>query len=132
MSKEPKEIPDKLFFRIREVAKLAEVEPYVLRFWESEFKDLAPEKNRAGWRVYRRQDVERVFEIKRLLYDEGFTIEGARKRLSQRNHPPQLETEEPPSGKEKSPPLLDLPRTHQTLRQVKNELESILTLLNKR
>ncbi|MDD5543071.1 MAG: MerR family transcriptional regulator [Acidobacteriia bacterium] len=132
MSKVVKEIPDKLFFRIREVAKLAEVEPYVLRFWESEFKELAPEKNRAGWRVYRRQDVEKVLEIKRLLYDEGFTIDGARKRLTEGNHHSAPAVERAAPENENVAVAASAPRTQQTLRQVKGELESILTLLNKR
>ena len=75
------EIPDKLYFRIGEVAKLAGIKPYVLRFWESEFSGLGPKKSGTGHRLYRRKDVELVLEIKRLLYDKRFTIEGARKVL---------------------------------------------------
>jgi DNA-binding transcriptional MerR regulator len=80
-----KEIPDKLFFKIGEVAEIAEVEPHVLRYWESEFGLLKPEKSKTGQRVYRKKDVETVLEIKRLLYEERFSIEGAKKRL-QRKH----------------------------------------------
>ena len=75
------EIPDKLYFRIGDVAKLAGIKPYVLRFWESEFPGLGPKKSGTGHRLYRRKDVEMVLEIKRLLYDKRFTIEGARKVL---------------------------------------------------
>ncbi len=75
------EIPDKLYFRIGEVAKLAGIKPYVLRFWESEFSGLGPKKSGTGHRLYRRKDVELVLEIKRLLYDRRYTIEGARKVL---------------------------------------------------
>jgi DNA-binding transcriptional MerR regulator len=75
------EIPDKLYFRIGEVAKLAGIKPYVLRFWESEFHGLGPKKSGTGHRLYRRKDVELVLEIKRLLYDRRYTIEGARKVL---------------------------------------------------
>jgi DNA-binding transcriptional MerR regulator len=75
------EIPNKLYFRIGEVAKLAGIKPYVLRFWESEFAGLGPKKSGTGHRLYRRKDVELVLEIKRLLYEKRFTIEGARKVL---------------------------------------------------
>src|SRR5215831_9002611 len=75
------EIPEKLFFRIGEVCDLIKVQPHVLRYWETEFPMLAPQKNRAGQRVYRRKDVEMVFRIRDLLYEEKFTIAGAKKRL---------------------------------------------------
>lgn len=75
------EIPNKLYFRIGEVSRLAGVKPYVLRFWQSEFPALAPKKSGTGHRLYRRKEVELVLEIKRLLYDNRFTIEGARKAL---------------------------------------------------
>jgi DNA-binding transcriptional MerR regulator len=74
-------IPDKLFFKIGEVCELVGVQAHVLRYWESEFPMLQPQKNRAGQRTYRRKDVEMALRIKELLYDEGFTIAGARKRL---------------------------------------------------
>lgn len=74
--------PDKLFYKIGEVGRIAGVEPYVLRYWETEFPFLRPRKNKSGQRVYTRKDLETVFEIKRLLYEERFTIEGVRKRLS--------------------------------------------------
>jgi DNA-binding transcriptional MerR regulator len=74
-------IPDKLFFRIGEVSQLVGVEPYVLRYWESEFPGLSPKKSSTGQRMFRRKDVELLLNIKHLLYDEKFTIEGARKAL---------------------------------------------------
>ncbi len=79
---EAPDIPDKLYFRIGEVANLAGIKPYVLRFWESEFAALGPKKSGTGHRLYRRKDVEMVLEIKRLLYDRRYTIEGARKVLA--------------------------------------------------
>src|ERR1044071_5131948 len=84
MTISPEEIPDKLYFRIGDVARLANIKPYVLRFWESEFPGLGPKKSGTGHRLYRRKDVEMVLEIKRLLYQERFTIEGARKFLESR------------------------------------------------
>src|SRR5712692_7055242 len=78
------EIPDKLYFRIGEVARLAGIKPYVLRFWETEFPSLGPKKSGTGHRLFRRKDVELVLEIKRLLYEKRFTIEGARKFLDTR------------------------------------------------
>jgi DNA-binding transcriptional MerR regulator len=78
------EIPDKLYFRIGDVARLAGIKPYVLRFWETEFPALGPKKSGTGHRLYRRKDVEMVLEIKRLLYEQRFTIEGARKFLETR------------------------------------------------
>jgi DNA-binding transcriptional MerR regulator len=80
----PEDIPDKLYFRIGEVARLAGIKPYVLRFWETEFPVLGPRKSGTGHRLYRRKDVQLVFEIKRLLYEQRFTIEGARKFLEAR------------------------------------------------
>jgi DNA-binding transcriptional MerR regulator len=73
-----REIPDKLYFRIGEVARLCEVPAYVLRFWEGEFPQLKPNKGGTGQRLYRRRDVEMALRIKSLLYDEGYTIPGAR------------------------------------------------------
>jgi len=78
-------IPDKLYFRIGEVSRLSGVKPHVLRYWEAEFPAIAPKKSGSGHRLYRRKDVELILEIKRLLYEERFTIEGARKFLSQKS-----------------------------------------------
>jgi DNA-binding transcriptional MerR regulator len=74
-------IPDKLYFRIGEVATLCRLPAYVLRFWESEFPQLKPIKSSTGQRMYRRRDVESVLRIKQLLYEQGFTISGARQQL---------------------------------------------------
>jgi DNA-binding transcriptional MerR regulator len=74
-------IPDKLYFRIGEVATLCHLPAYVLRFWESEFPQLKPVKSSTGQRMYRKRDVESVLRIKQLLYDQGFTISGARQQL---------------------------------------------------
>lgn len=76
-------IPDKLYFRIGEVSDLVGVKPYVLRYWESEFQDIHPTKSKSGQRLYRRRDVEVLMTIKSLLYEERFTINGARKRLKE-------------------------------------------------
>lgn len=77
----PVEIPDKLFFKIGEVSRLTDVKAHVLRYWESEFPTLNPPKNRADQRVYRKKDIETIFLIKKLLYDENYTISGARKKI---------------------------------------------------
>ena len=74
-------IPDKLYFRIGEVSRLCGLPSYVLRFWETEFPQLKPSKSSTGQRMYRKLDVESVLRIKRLLYQEGFTIAGARQAL---------------------------------------------------
>lgn len=75
-------IPEKLFFKIGEVCDIVGVQAHVLRYWESEFPTLSPQKNRAGQRTYRRRDVEMALRIKELLYDEEYTIAGAKKRLA--------------------------------------------------
>jgi DNA-binding transcriptional MerR regulator len=75
-------IPEKLFFKIGEVCELAGVQAHVLRYWESEFPMLAPQKNRAGQRVYRKRDVEIALRVKELLYEDQYTIAGAKKRLA--------------------------------------------------
>ena len=93
------EIPDKLYFRIGDVARLAGIKPYVLRFWETEFPGLGPKKSGTGHRLYRRKDVEMVLEIKRLLYEQRFTIEGARKFLETRPKPEMVAV--PSTGKRK-------------------------------
>jgi DNA-binding transcriptional MerR regulator len=78
-------IPDKLYFRIGEVANLCRLPAYVLRFWESEFPQLKPVKSSTGQRMYRKRDVESVLRIKQLLYEQGFTIAGARQHLRAEN-----------------------------------------------
>jgi DNA-binding transcriptional MerR regulator len=77
------EVPNKLFYKIGEVCEFTDTQPYVLRFWESEFPQLAPRKNRSGQRVYQRKDIEMVMRIKKLLYQEEYTIAGARKKLDE-------------------------------------------------
>jgi DNA-binding transcriptional MerR regulator len=76
-------IPDRLYFKIGDVARICGLETYVLRFWESQFPQLKPNKSGTGQRLYRRRDVEMVLEIKRLVHDEGYTIPGARQALEQ-------------------------------------------------
>jgi DNA-binding transcriptional MerR regulator len=76
-------IPDKLYFRIGEVAELASLPAYVLRFWETEFPQFKPTKGSTGQRMYRRRDVENILVVKKLLYQEGYTIAGAREKLKQ-------------------------------------------------
>src|SRR5947208_2121076 len=82
MSQPATSIPQKLFFKIGEVCELAGVQAHVLRYWETEFPMLAPQKNRAGQRTYRRRDVEMALRIKELLYDDQYTIAGAKKKLA--------------------------------------------------
>lgn len=76
------EIPDKTYFRIGEVSKILGVEPYVVRYWESEFKMVKPVRTKSDQRLYRKKDVEKLVTIRNLLYSEGLTIAGAKKRLS--------------------------------------------------
>jgi DNA-binding transcriptional MerR regulator len=81
-------IPDKLFYKIGEVSDIAEVEPYVLRYWESEFPFLKPRKNKAGQRIYTKKNVEMVLHIKNLLYKEKYTIAGVKKRFNENSMKP--------------------------------------------
>ncbi len=80
-------IPDKLFFKIGEVAEIAGLEQHVLRYWEDEFDQLKPTKNRSGQRLYQKKDVEMVLEIQKLLYAEKFTLAGAKQKLKERKKP---------------------------------------------
>ena len=123
-------IPNRLFFRIGDVAELAGVETHVLRFWEAEFPRLSPKKTSTGQRQYRRKDVEAVLEIKRLLYDEGYTIAGARKVLRQKakNKRRAPEVKAQPALLFSEPPGANL----KVLVAIKQELRSILTLLERR
>jgi DNA-binding transcriptional MerR regulator len=84
MSSKPRQPPNKLFYRIGEVSRLTGLEPYVLRYWETEFPQLKPEKGRSGQRVYKKEDIDRIIHIKQMLYSEGYTIAGAKKKLSSR------------------------------------------------
>jgi DNA-binding transcriptional MerR regulator len=91
------EIPDKFYFKIGEVSDLAGVPAYVLRFWETEFKQIKPKRTDAGQRLYRKQDVILVLQIKQLLYDRRFTIEGARQHLKHKfNRDDELKTTSTP------------------------------------
>jgi DNA-binding transcriptional MerR regulator len=123
-----KAIPNKLFFKIGEVCEFTDTQPYVLRYWESEFPALAPAKNSSGQRIYRRKDIETVLRIKQLLYDEGFTIAGAKKKLEAeaggRGPTPQSMAGEAdgPTGED---------RSRSVLHEVRDQLREILTLLDK-
>ena len=75
------DIPDKIYFKISEVCQITGLKPHVLRFWETEFREIHPQKSRTNQRLYRRRDLETIFQIKKLLYEERFTIEGAKKAL---------------------------------------------------
>jgi DNA-binding transcriptional MerR regulator len=89
-------IPEKIYFRIGEVSELAKLPTYVLRFWETEFSQLKPTKSSTGQRMYRRKDVEYVMQIRKLLYEDGFTIAGAREKLREEvrsNRPPMPPTQ---------------------------------------
>lgn len=121
------QIPDRLAFRIGDVSELAGVEPYVLRFWETEFPTLQPKKGRSGQREYKRKDVELILEIKRLLYDQGFTIPGARKALEDRRRSGRRRP-----ARNEQPALEFAAQPHPGLAQVKKALQEILALLKKR
>ena len=139
-----KAIPNKLFFKIGEVCELTDTQPYVLRYWESEFPALAPAKNSSGQRIYRRKDIETVLRIKQLLYEEGFTIAGAKKRLeaelSGRTPTPGSATPSSNGGRkeaeaaaaaaaEAGSPANDSSR--KALQDVREQLREILTLLDR-
>lgn len=114
------EIPDKLYFKIGEVSELLGVEPYVLRYWESEFPGLSPKKSGTGHRLYRRKDVELLLRIKHLLYEKRFTIEGARQSLQA-----EAKTPKPKAVKRIQPDLF----AEDPLPGIRKELASILQLL---
>ncbi len=121
------EIPDKLYFRIGEVSRLAGIKPYVLRFWETEFPGLGPKKSGTGHRLYRRKDVEMVLEIKRLLYEKRFTIEGARKLLSDRHRSEAAKAAEP----KPEPSQRDLFAGGPALDFIRKELTALLEILRR-
>jgi len=121
-------------FRIGEVSRLTATKTFVLRFWESEFPMLQPVKSPSGHRLYRREDIETVFEIKRLLYEEGFTIAGARKHLMDQNGAGGAESEEAPLlAAGPGPMKLDRgSRAHRKfLLDLHEELLAVLTLLER-
>ena len=111
-------IPDKPFFKIGEAARLCAVKPYVLRYWETEFRSLRPHKTRSRQRLYRRQDVEQLLSIRHLLYDQRFTIAGARTRLREQGH-----DEMPP------PPVPPPEISPEAMRRVKQELIELIALV---
>jgi DNA-binding transcriptional MerR regulator len=126
-----KKIPNKLFFKIGEVCEITDTQPYVLRYWESEFPALAPAKNSSGQRIYRRRDIETVLRIKQLLYEEGFTIAGAKKRL-EAEMAGRVETPIPDAdGPTANPPDASGADRVAALRQVREQLREILTLLER-
>lgn len=114
-------IPDRLYFRIGEVSELLQLPAYVLRFWETEFPQLKPTKSSTGQRMYRRREVELALRIKTLLYENGFTIAGAREQLKLEARPSKAHTGLlfPPAGPDKN-----------GLNRVRQELQDLLTLLS--
>jgi DNA-binding transcriptional MerR regulator len=84
MLSNPQKLPSKLFYRIGEVSRLSGLEPYVLRYWETEFPQIKPDKGKSGQRLYKKKDLDNILQIKELLYKDGYTIAGARKRLNGR------------------------------------------------
>ena len=120
------EIPDKLYYPIREVAQITGVEPYVLRFWEKEFPAIRPPKGETGHRRYRRKDIETILQIKRLLYEQGFTIAGARSQLQKAvGKSPRTE------GARGTPEAGGTDASVAVLNRIRRELNEILTILNK-
>ncbi len=114
-------IPERLYFRIGEVANLCRLPAYVLRFWETEFPQLKPVKSSTGQRMYRRKDVENVLRIKKLLYEEGFTIAGARQHLRAES-----------KGDKKQPPLPFPAASSADLAPIRQGLREILSMLSAR
>ena len=135
----------KVFHKIGEVCEITQTEPYVLRYWESEFPMLAPPKNRAGQRVYRRKDLEIVLRIRELLYDEKFTIAGAKRKLAEElrgGAPPRLKVVTPDmeaeapgfaAPAERAPNGVGgtlSPHAKRSIKRIRRELEALLTMLN--
>jgi DNA-binding transcriptional MerR regulator len=124
-------LPPKLFYRIGEVAELVGVETHVLRYWEREFRTIRPTKSAKGQRVYSRRDVEKLIRVRRLLYAEGFTIAGAKKKLEEAG--PEREAEGPPPALAESTnddvqaPLAS--RTRDQLLAMRAEVEAFLAEL---
>ena len=115
-------IPDRLYFKIGDVARICAVEPYVLRFWETQFPQLKPNKSGTGQRLYRRREVEVALEIKRLVHGEGYTLSGARQALEvQRRHP---------AGPFEAPAPQRDETVAETVRSVRAELQEIRSLLS--
>ncbi len=115
---DPNAIPDKPFFKIGEAARLCALKPYVLRYWETEFHSIKPQKTRSGQRLYRPQDVELLLRIRNLLYEQRFTIQGARTRLRELGHD------------EAAPPPLPPPEVNsETLRKIKQAVVELIGLV---
>jgi len=125
MSPEPKQIK-KLYYSIGEVSKMTELKAYVLRYWETEFKQLKPPKNRAGNRTYRQTDIDLILFIKDLLYTKKFTIEGARYQLSTEKDGKKEDVFAPVEGVQQT-----LPARKETLLKIKQELETLLEILRR-
>src|SRR6476469_7392728 len=121
MSDEPSKLPEKLYYRIGEVASLVGVEPHVLRYWETEFRSIRPKKSARGQRVYSRRDVETLVRIKELLYNHGFTIAGAKRRLREKGIEP------PDPG---DPSVEEARRMRETLLEMRGELGALLDELS--
>lgn len=119
------DIPDKLYFRIGDVSRLASLKPYVLRYWETEFPAIAPKKSGTGQRLYRRKDVELILEIKHLLYEKRFTIEGARKAIEGRAKA----APQPKRAAKNSQQTTLFAGPAPDLSSIRHELEDILALL---
>ena len=115
------QIPEKLYFKIGEVSEITEVKPYILRYWENEFKIISPKKSSTKQRVYSRRDVDLIIEIKKLLYKEKFTLEGAKKRIKE------LQAEK---AKQLGFPFRE-ENYRSTLNSIKKELHSISRILEK-
>jgi len=136
------EIPDKLYFKIGEVAKLANLKTHVLRYWETEFPTIRPEKSKTNQRVYKRKDVETIFLIKKLLYEDKYTIEGARIKLKEARYKksskkavekpvkPSQQFELLPSNVEPVAATVDNSETITTLKSMRGQLNRMLDLLN--
>jgi DNA-binding transcriptional MerR regulator len=95
VSDSDRELPVKLYYRIGEVSEIVGVEPHVLRYWETEFRSIRPQKSRKGQRIYSRRDVDKLLKVKDLLYSHGFTIAGARKRLREGGAEPETQAAAP-------------------------------------
>ncbi len=122
----------KLYYKIGEACKILNVEPHVLRYWETEFSCLSPPKSRSGQRTYRPRDIELLLRIRKLLYEDGFTIAGARRQLGTRVHPtPGTHLGETP-GRRRAKAVPEGPKpTGEPLEKVRKELQNILTLLDR-
>ncbi len=115
--------PDKLFYKIGEVSRIVDVEPYVLRYWETEFPFLKPRKNKSGQRVYIKKDVELLITVKRLLYQERYTIEGVRKRLGLPSAGNEHKTEKDLQRKEVRQPSRAIEHVKKRLRDILSQLQ---------